>query len=757
MPKTLSLVFFAAVAAVCGPSIASAQDKADPSDAIIVTARHREEALQRTPVSVVAIGPAELDARTIRNLSDVQRLVPNLTLAPAQNMGDAAANLFIRGIGQEDFAAGTEPGVGLYIDGVYIGRSAGSLIELVDIARVEVLRGPQGTLYGRNTIGGAINVISAVPTDEPTGAAELFIGNFDRLESRGIINLPLSDRVAARLSLSAVRRDGYLRRLAPPFAPTFYTETDDRAEGADNRIGGRLQLRIRASETVRVDLAADATRRRGTQSPTHLDAINPARRNLRFVNSLISSGVLPGPPIDIGLVTANLRESRAGGGNRIAQESGGVLATLTRTAGPHEISLTGAWRGSRSFVSTDLDGTYFSLFSSQFDERQEQFSGELRANGAVGGFTYTAGLFALREMAEVRPTRGGQDVLYFCRCFYAPDNLPVTRFPARGTSSTSYAAYAQATLGLAAGLSATLGARYSLDRKLIRGRMVLLDPATLDPTGQVLATGANRGRWGSLTWRAGLEFQADARTMLYASAAKGFKSGGFNVRPDPNAPNLGLDRFAPETATTFEAGLRSEWLDERLRLNATVFHTAYRDIQLRQQFFSEGLFMTRIDNAARARVRGIEVEIAARPLRDLNLAFSYGHLDPRYLDISMVPGLTLASAFQRTPRHSFSLSLDYARPLLEGRLSVHADYGYRSREQFQLVATPWDQPGYGLLNARLGWSAPEDRWSVAVFGSNLADKKYRTAGRGTILNEAGLAYSHIGRPRQIGLEFKAGL
>jgi iron complex outermembrane receptor protein len=723
---------------------------------IVVTARRLPEDQQRTPVSVIALTAADLELRSATNMRDLQRLVPNLTFAPAQNVGDAAANIFIRGIGQEDFAAGTEAGVGLYLDGVPIGRTMGAMTDLIDVARVEVLRGPQGTLYGRNTVGGAINIISAAPDTEPEGRVSLIAGSFDRVETRGMVNLPLADRLLLRVAATRGVRDGYLRRLPAPFAPTGFTETDSRTEGADHRLAGRLQLRWLASEALVLDLAIDGSRRRGTQSPTHLDAINPLapNSNLPNINQLIRGGVLPGPEITNALVTADLLTSRSGGGNRIAQDVLGASITATGTLGAHELRLIAGWRRLVSDVASDTDGTWFNMFSGAFDERQQQYSVEGRASGTLAGIVYTAGAILYHDDAELLPVgQAGQDVLYYCGCLYTPQTRPRTLFPARQTIGTSLGAYAQATAPLAPRLRATLGLRYSQDRKRIDARMVLLDPLTLEPTMQVVATGANRGRWGSLTWRVGLDYQASADVMAYASIAKGFKSGGFNVRPALNLVNLGLAAYRPEIAISYEAGVRSQWLDDRLRLNATVFHADYRDIQLRQQTVFGGIATTLVENAARARVRGIEVEAVGRPLPGLTLNLSWGHLAARYRDVGKVPGLTLDSAFQRAPRNSLTAAIDQSLTLGSGTLLLHGDYSYRAREQFQLTASPWDQPGYGLIGARIGWRDAGDRWSLALFATNLADIRYRSAGRANLLNQSGFANSIIGRPREIGIEF----
>jgi iron complex outermembrane receptor protein len=186
-----------------------------------------------------------------------------------------------------------------------------------------------------------------------------------------------------------------------------------------------------------------------------------------------------------------------------------------------------------------------------------------------------------------------------------------------------------------------------------------------------------------------------------------------------------------------------------------LFHTSYKDIQLRQDTFVDGIFTTLIENAAKARIRGAEVELAAIPLKGLTLTAAYGHLDPRYLDVGQVRGLTLDSNFQRAPRNSFSGSINYELAIRAGIVELHGDYSYRSKEQFQILAASNDQRGYGLLGARLAFRTLDNRWSFALFGTNLADKRYRTAGRGTLIRQIGFSYSSVGMPRQVALELKS--
>jgi iron complex outermembrane receptor protein len=723
-----------------------------PLQEVMVTARRRSESLQKTPVSVVALSTESLETRSVTNLRSLQNYVPNLTFAASQNVGEAAGNAFIRGIGQEDFIAGAEPGIGFYLDGVYFARMSGTLMNLTDVERIEVLRGPQGTLFGKNTIGGAINLVSVMPHNASEGHVSVIAGNYNRVELKGMLNDPLTENLFVRLSVSRVDRDGYGRRLAPPNI-LGGTKVDNAREGDDHGQAARVQLRWLATDTFTTDLSLDGSRKRNHQGVNHIDQLNTAAGFFPAINNLIAQGKLPGPTLTSALIPQDLLESYAGGNNFANQDIWGASLTLTQSLGENTLKFIGAYRHLRNRVGTDPDGLYFDIVRNEFRENQHQYSGELQWNATAGSLTYTAGLFAFREDAESLPTAlvGQGEVLYTCGCFYTtPPNFTTSQSQ---LSSKSYAAYTQGTYKLTESLSTTLGARHSQESKSIASQVVRLD-ANLQPTGVVTGQGANDDDFSSFTYRAGLEYQAMPDLMLYASVAKGYKSGGFNARPTPSLQNLGLTSFEPETALTYEIGARSEWFERRLRVNATLFHTSYDDIQLREQAIVGGVTTTLIGNAAKARIRGAELEIVAAPVDRLTLTASYGHLDPKYLDVGTAPGITLNSKFQRAPSDSASAAIDYEFALAGGTLQLHGDYAYRSKEQFQLTASPFDQEPYGLVSARISLRPQNARWSLALFGTNLTDERYRTAGRASLINQVGFAYSSIGMPRQYGVQVR---
>lgn len=723
----------------------------DRLDEIIVTARRREEDPQRTPVSVVAFTGPELEQRSVTNLRDLQGFVPNLTLAPQQNVGEGAGNIFIRGIGQEDFIAGTEPGVALYIDGIYIGGTRGTIFDLSDIERIEVLRGPQGTLFGKNSIAGAIQIVLTKPQPHLDARAKVIFGSFHRNEQRAMLNIPINERLQSRLSLLRVDRDGFLIRRAPPFDPRLIPPLDLRREGGENNLAARFQLRWEPADRLIVDVAGDALRRRGPQSAHRLEAVDQRSIGILAINRLIERRLLPGPTLTDAHLPRGFYETYATGRQGIAIDGRGLSGTVQRNIGPGALRLILSYRTQSTLLSTEADGVWFDIENTEFDDDLRQLTSELKYDHKIGKFDLTAGLFLMGERTRSNPTRGlrGNGTLYTCGCFYPPNGRPVLNTATRNLRTLSRAAYAQTSWSISPVINVNLGGRLTAEMKSARSAMIQVDPDTLLPTDIVSGAAAARDRWSAFTYRAGFDFQPSRDVFLYASAAKGFKSGGFNVRIVSALPNLGLTSYDPETNSTFEIGLRSEWLDRHLRFNATLFRGTYRNLQLRQQKVISGIITSQVDNAGKARIEGIEAELEAVPIDRLRVRAAYGHLAARYLDVSDVPGVTLDSRFQRTPSHSFAGTLTYVVPARAGSLTLNGDYTYRSKEQFQIISSPYDQDGYGLASARATWRPARTNWSLSLFGTNLTNRQYRVAGRGN--------GSIAGSPRQIGISLEIGL
>ena len=384
-----------------GQAAVDPADRAEPLEEILITARRRIEPLQGTPLSVIAFTTEDLEARNITHLRSLQYHVPNLTLAPSQNVGDAAVNVFIRGIGQEDFIVAAEQGVAMYLDGVYLARSFGSLIDVLDVERVEVLRGPQGTLFGRNSIGGAIQIISTPPSFDSRQRASLVLGNLGRREIRGMLNEPLGDQVAVRAAIAFIDRDGYLRRYPAP--GEVAAGGDRRPEGDLDSSTGRLQVRWQPTEAVTADMAFDAARRRTRQGATHVDQINPLISPLPVINGLIGQGEIPGPPITNVLAPDDLLASYASDTSFVEQDTRGISASLTRQSGQSLLKAIAAYRSLETDVLTEVDGGPLNVFNNNFHDKQHQGSLELQWNFAADRFDLTLGAFAFSEARAIHP------------------------------------------------------------------------------------------------------------------------------------------------------------------------------------------------------------------------------------------------------------------------------------------------------------------------------------------------------------------
>ena len=750
-----STILWAAIGGIAaGAPEASAETSNEPQvdriEDVIVTARRREEQLQRTPVSVVSFTGAELEARSVTNLRDLQGFVPNLTLAPQQNVGEGSGNIFIRGIGQEDFIAGSELGVALYLDGVYSGGTRGTIFDLNDIERIEVLRGPQGTLFGKNSTGGAIQIVSVKPQPLTGARGRFTFGSFERNEQRAMLNLPIGDQLLSRLSLLRVSREGFMVRLPPPFDPVLLPPLDLSREGGESVVAARLQIRWQPRDGLLVDLAGDASRKRNPQSAHRLERADPQSSGILAINQLIALGLLPGPQINDANLPRGFFETYATGRQKVAIDERGLSATALRELSSGSLRLILSYRTQSTLLATEGDGVWFDIENTEFNDDLRQFTSELKYDGVIGPIDLTAGLFFMDQRTLSSPTKGlrSNGTLYTCGCFYRPDQRPELSTIARDQETKSRAAYIQGAYQIAQRLSASLGGRLTRESKSIESNVILVDGDTLIATDTVLESGAARDSWTSFTYRAGLDFQASEDIFLYASAAKGFKSGGFNIRTVSGLPNLGMTSFEPETNLTFELGLRSQWLDRHLRFNATVFRGDYRNLQLRQQKVINNTVTSQVDNAGEARIQGFETELEALPVTGLKLRAALGRLHARYLDVSAVPGVTRDSRFQRTPSHSFAVSASYIWPVRRGFLTVDGSYTYRSKEQFQIVSSPYDQSGYGLASARVTWRPAAADWSLSIFGTNLTNRHYRVAGRnnGTI----------VGMPRQLGITLEVG-
>jgi iron complex outermembrane recepter protein len=743
---------------------------------IVVTARRREERLQDVPISITAFTADAIERNNMVNISQVQNFTPNITFATAAPIGGstASASVFIRGIGQNDFAITTDPGVGIYLDGVYIARSVGGVLDLVDLERLEVLRGPQGTLFGRNTIGGAINVTTARPTADVGGWGELTYGEFNRVIARGSLNVPISDTLRTRLSASYRRADGYGTR------PNAGDEM-----GNENNLSGRFVAEWTPTDKFALLFSADGTHQREKGGVVSLTDIENGPNLIPLYN-----GVVLGPQFnsafDRRFITGDPDINLGTGPNINNVDILGLSAIMTYDMGAVQIKSITAYRDLDTTFGRDADGSPFAFGQSQQRITQNQFSQEIQLAGKavddrltwlVGGYYFKenatdrnrldalGGLFATLEKLPAAlvplapiPTLPNDTPVFSCPA--VPPGFPCAG--GRGnpinigfdlnldilnkTENRSIAFFGQASFALTEELSLTGGLRWTQDDKnyvAIHRRTVanlLVFPvADLDRRDTNFAP------------KIGVDYRFSPEILAYASWSRGFKSGGFEGRPTFEAA---IESFGPETASAFEIGLKSDLLDRRLRFNAAVFQTNYTDIQVP---FTVADPITNVlgfttENAAGARVRGFEVEATARVAKPLTLNMSVGHIDARYTETDPKSPITTATRFARTPAWNFTIGADIQAPIGSGATEFigNINYSWRSDQELDTRNCPFvRQSAYGLLSGRAGVAESKGRWQAVIYARNMTNERYLDAGT-CYLGSFGVGEGYFARPREIG-------
>lgn len=724
MALTASVALFHACPAV------AAEEARLGIEEIIVTARKREESLQTVPLAVTAIRAEDLEVRSARNIADVLRLAPNVTFAAGGAAGGSAAQVYIRGVGQGDFAITSDPGVGIYVDGVYLGRSTGSLLDVLDLERVEVLRGPQGTLFGRNTVGGAVSFTSQKPTGELGGYVQATVGRYNRIDGRASLDFPIvTDRLAAKVSVASLNRDGYQRR-----------SIDDLDLGDQDALVGRAVFLLNASENIDFTLTVDGTRRREESVPQSLVGIaNTAL--LGLYNATVGASL--GTPLTAAYITNDRYLTHATGPSVSNVDNWGVSGVIDVDLSPVRIKSITSYRDLELLFARETDGSPLPYLEVINDDEQTQFSQELQLTTPLFNdrADLLVGLYYFRERAS------DNSIAWIASGLSDFIPMDLSRLDSNNVKTNSYAAFSELNVNVIDKLRFTIGARYTHEKK----------------SYDVVAVRANLGTtfvgplslsddWSSFTPKVSLDFQATDSVMLYASFSKGFRSGGFNSRANSN---VDVTSYDPEKLDNFEVGLKSDLLDRRLRFNATAFYSNYKDMQV-NVIRPVGLsFINTIDNAAKSRIKGVELEAVAEPAEGLVFNGAVGYADAEYRKLDPGVTFTIDSKLIETPKWTANVGMQYGFAVGNlGQLTLRGDYFYRSRVYHdvfnsELIA----QPGYSLVNARATLLTANDAVEIAVFGANLTNKTYNLFGVNA-LTSLGIASVQYARPREWGVEAK---
>jgi iron complex outermembrane recepter protein len=695
-------------------------------DVVVTATKLGTTELQKTASAITVFSADQLEASLVNNVKDLVSFTPNLNVGQAT----ASAQIYIRGIGSNNVFNGSDPDVTVQADGVYIARAFGQFADFVDVERIEVLRGPQGTLYGRNAVGGVINVISRKPSEDFEAKVQLTGGSDALAQGQAYVSGPLvSNVLQGSLSANYISRDGYVDNVVAG-APDV---------GDADRWGARGQLRFAPNDRLEAITRVD-----WNEADERFDSYSHLLAPTSFAplaNSTI--GDFGKAALD---TPQDMRTQLRGVSEDIKIDFSDALTLQSITA----------YRRSDYVLNVDVDSTEFPVILGYQTDHSKQFSQELnlglhlqRLEAVVGAYYFNE-----HETSTIRNTSAPSVATPF-------SNATITTVMP-DSHVRSAALYTQGTYHLTDALGLTLGVRYTEDRKEIDQDIQRIP---FDPTRPsiVFMAGPPAKTYESWTPKIAIEYQAAPDLFLFTSATKGFKSGGTNFA----ATNLLALTFDPEQLWSYEAGLKSDWLDHRVRVNATGFYYDYEDLQV-QSLIAPGVVS--IGNAASATVRGLELETILRPLEGLTLTLNYALLDSEYDSfpnaavpsqlrpyVSGSPDYDAATnTFDATgnrltaaPDSSVSASIQYDYPLARGSLFLRGEYYWQGRAYYDPSNTPiMSQEPYDLINVSAGYQNVRSGWSARIIAKNIVDTQYLITVAANGVVPAGLA----GAPRTIALQ-----
>ncbi|MBJ2138139.1 TonB-dependent receptor [Paraglaciecola chathamensis] len=708
---------------------AKGQKQSQGIEEILITARKRTESLQETPLSVIAFGSEALEQQNVTNLTDLNTKLPNASIGGSGGLGGTNAVFSIRGLGTARNAVSQEQPVALYIDDAYYGRSDGALLSVLDVERVEVLRGPQGTLFGRNATGGAIRYITKKPHDTFEAKVKASIGSFNRTSVSGDVNLPVSDDSALKLTVASTTSDGYVENKAGGH------DVGDE----DTRIF-RAQWLTQATDDIEIVVSGDYSKTDTNGAPSVTLAINPE-------SPLVQEEAAAG--FDATLVPVNdYYETYATGQNFNDTESVGGSITVNWAMETMDFISSTNYRNVDIYLAYDADGTPASLFEQIADRDITMFSQEFRLSGLAFDerMQWTAGVFYYDEEAsDIR------DVLTTMNA------RPATAANTRGSTrvvnpveTTSIAIFGQMTYDVTDDFSVTTGLRYTEDEKDI-----FASERAFTSTEFISAT--DNHTWDAVTGRISAEYQLNDEIFAFASFARGYRAGSFNDRIRTNLDNNGVEPYDEEILDNIETGIRSDLLDGTLRLNLTAFYSDYQDLQLTAPVLNSVPIRTLVQNAGQAEIKGLEGEFIWLPADNFRIDGAFGYLDFEFTEVA--PGITQIttdSEAARAPKYSFTLGAQYNLYIDNGsEVLVRADYGWKDDykiivdDNLQII-----QEAFGLLGINVSYIT--DDWRVSVYGTNLTDEEYALGGLGFVESGGAQGFDQIepGRPREFGVSFQ---
>lgn len=730
---------------------------------IVVTAQKRAESLQEVPISITPLPAEALEKARLDSPADLTSMVPNLQMQ--NTVGDETPIYALRGVSMSDFSLNQASPVATYYDEVYKGNFALFGVSMFDLERIEVLRGPQGTLYGKNTTGGAINFIARKPGFETDGYLTVGYGNYNRIEAAGAFQTALSETFAARVAFTYTKADGWFENL--------YQNGPDM--NAKDEYGARLTLLYKPGDDLEFVLRAATSLQQMTNYGIYADPYEEL--------GCIGAGVYTAFHELYPASNPNVDDCRTGMGTRqITSEF-----TPDRKNRTNSVSLTVNWKLSDAFTLTsvsswdegklripeDSDGSYLAVLQSDYDDKVDQIAQDLRLDGTIGDFKFIVGGYYNREKVYNSTTLrlftdidvNGDGVFDNVDCQVGID-LGLLGCQVRNAfdqTKESIAAYTDMSYAVSPKVTLRGGIRYTRDDgkqynmtsnifgtdEVFLGNLIPGPPPVTNLGASCTASGETTAQCefseNKVTGKLGLDYTTDGGQLLYVSASRGYRAGAFNAQAFFQPGDLSVAK--PETVDAIEAGFKTRLADNRVTFNGAVFHYTYKNQQILNT--DPETFAQTLVNLPESRIQGAEFELTARPVPSLTLTAGLGLLDTEVKGGTVsgvsVDGTRLASA----PSVSFAGAIDWRAFANDSyTTTLHLDGTYSTRQYFD----PWNklsQDSYGLLNARVDFRFAEDRWGVALWGKNLADKFYFT--NRIDLPSFGYLYEHIGNPRTYGI------
>jgi iron complex outermembrane receptor protein len=715
MTKRICKLLSCAAVACAISGIAAAQQAPQNSselDEVVVTAtKSGETKLQQTPLAISAFSGDQLGQSMATNVKDLAYSVPNLNISQTTSF----AEIYIRGVGSNNTGNGSDPDVTVQVDGIYQARPFTQFTDFLDVDRVEVLRGPQGTLYGRNAVGGTINVVSRQPSDTFRAEEQLTLGNYGEVQEQAYVSGPI---IPGTLQFSVAtdyeRHDDYLTNIAP----------------GGNNVFGQNEGGIRAQLRWVVDNGFDATTRIDFHIASY-DLENFDEITEPLPPSLVAQGALNNTIYgNYSKVALNSPQYANVGSGGVAEEVNYVFNDAL------SLKSLSAYRKATNYGHIDSDYTNLNAANVFQGEDEDQFTQEFNLIGRYSAADFVTGVFYLHE--------NDQSSTYVAR----PEiDLKIGIPPL--THTDSEAVFAQGTFHVTDDFSLIAGGRYTMEQKQMYQNYNYMNLTTGDPIGKPASIFDLDRDYSAFTPKGGITWRALQNLMFYASVTKGYKSGGYNyVASTPAAA-----AFSPEKLLSYEAGEKSDWLDHRLRLNLTGFIYHYQDLQV-NQLISPGVVS--ISNAADASVKGVEFELTAVPVEGLKLTANLSKLDARY---SNYPNAPLAAALgtgtidatghylDAAPPYSAFLAAQYDWHVGIGNAYFRSEYAWEDRV-FYDPSNFWTQSqgAYGLLNLDTGYKW-DDGWQAQLWGKNVTNKEYLFGAAANGLVPTG----EVGAPRTYGI------